>query len=44
MNLHGYLRKNGLVGVRNYVAVVPTTGCVNEVAFRIASNVDGIVQ
>ena len=38
---NGYLRKDGLVGVRNYVAVIPTVGCVNEVALRIARQVNG---
>lgn len=28
----GYLRKNGTVGTRNYLAIIPTVFCVNEVA------------
>ncbi|MCD6574281.1 UxaA family hydrolase [Candidatus Aerophobetes bacterium] len=39
----GYLRKDGSIGIRNYVAVIPTVGCVNEVASRIATQVDGAV-
>ena len=31
----GYLRKNGDVGVRNEIWVVPTVGCVNGIAERL---------
>lgn len=41
MKFQGYLRKDGLVGVRNYLAVIPTVGCVNEVASRIAGQING---
>lgn len=44
MKFYGYLRENGSVGVRNCVAVVPTVGCVNEVAMRIARQVNGTVS
>lgn len=43
MKFRGYLRENGSVGIRNYVAIVPTVGCVNEVAGRIARQVSGAV-
>ncbi len=33
----GYVRKNGEVGVRNEVWVVPTVGCVNGISDRLAS-------
>lgn len=33
----GYRRKNGDVGVRNEVWIVPTVGCVNGIAERLAS-------
>ena len=33
----GYLRKNGDVGVRNEVWIIPTVGCVNKVAEAIAN-------
>ncbi len=33
----GYRRKNGEVGVRNEVWIVPTVGCVNGVAERLAA-------
>jgi altronate hydrolase len=32
----GYVRKNGDVGVRNEIWIVPTVGCVNGVAERLA--------
>ncbi len=32
----GYNRKNGKVGVRNEIWIIPTVGCVNNVASRIA--------
>ncbi len=43
MTFKGYLRKDGSIGVRNYVAIIPTVGCVNEVARRIASKVNEAV-
>ena len=30
MEFQGYRRKNGSVGIRNKVAVVASTGCINE--------------
>jgi altronate dehydratase len=41
MEFMGFLRESGEVGVRNYVALIPTAGCVNEVAEAIASRVPG---
>ena len=32
----GYVRKNGNVGVRNEIWIVPTVGCVNGIAERLA--------
>ncbi len=32
----GYLRKNGDVGIRNEILVVPTVGCINDTAKKIA--------
>jgi len=32
----GYVRKNGDVGVRNEIWIVPTVGCVNGIAERMA--------
>jgi len=41
MQFKGFARGSA-VGVRNHVAVIPTVGCVNEVALRIAGNVHGV--
>jgi altronate dehydratase large subunit len=46
MNIYkysGYPRRNGSVGIRNYIAAIPTVGCVNEVVSRIAKHVNGVV-
>ena len=32
----GYLRENGTVGIRNEIWIIPTVGCVNGVAERLA--------
>jgi len=32
----GYMRKDGRVGVRNEIWIIPTVGCVNNVATKIA--------
>jgi len=39
----GYERSNGCVGVRNYVAILPSVVCATPVARRIADNVKGAV-
>ena len=45
---NGYKRKNGEVGIRNEVWIVPTVGCVNGIAEELAkrlekeTNLDGI--
>ncbi|MGE5620070.1 MAG: UxaA family hydrolase [Sphingomonadaceae bacterium] len=39
----GYPRPDGRVGVRNLVAVIPSTYCANTVARRIAAQVEGAV-
>lgn len=39
MEFMGFQRENGEVGIRNYVAIIPTVGCANEVAEEIASKV-----
>lgn len=36
----GFLRKNGEVGVRNEIWVIPTVGCVNGVALALAQRAD----
>lgn len=37
---NGYVRKNGEVGVRNEVWIVPTVGCVNGIAERLAARLE----
>jgi altronate dehydratase large subunit len=39
MKFRGYLRPDGKVGIRNYLAVIPTSVCATTVAFKIASQV-----
>lgn len=39
----GYQRKNGQVGVRNHVVVIPTVGCAASLAEKIADNVVGLI-
>ena len=39
MNFAGYKRPDGQVGTRNEVAVLPTIGCANEIAYQIAKAV-----
>lgn len=34
---NGYVRSNGEVGIRNEIWIVPTVGCVNGIAERLAS-------
>lgn len=36
----GYLRSNGEVGIRNEVWIVPTVGCVNGIAERLAHQLE----
>ncbi len=38
---NGFLRKDGRVGIRNEIWVVPTVGCINGVARRLAASVGG---
>lgn len=39
----GYEREDGSVGIRNYVAVLPSVSCANPVAEAIAREVPGVV-
>ncbi|MBP3219665.1 MAG: altronate dehydratase [Prevotella sp.] len=41
---NGYRRKNGEVGIRNEVWIVPTVGCVNGIAERLASELEKETQ
>lgn len=36
-NFSGFLRKDGRVGIRNELWIIPTVGCVNAVAQRLAA-------
>lgn len=48
LTFKGYVRKNGEVGIRNEVWIVPTVGCVNGIAEKLANmlsietNLEGI--
>lgn len=41
MRLYGYVRADGTVGFRNTILVVPLTGCLASLAWRIADEVPG---
>lgn len=43
MNFYGYPRKNGKVGVRNHLLVVPSVFCAQKVAQQIAAAIPGTV-
>ncbi|MGE1062170.1 UxaA family hydrolase [Megasphaera paucivorans] len=43
MDFMGYVRSDGKVGARNYVAVVPSVTCANDVAQAICRQVQGTV-
>lgn len=43
MNFRGYIRKDGSVGIRNLVAVIPSVVCANDVAQAITAQVQGTV-
>lgn len=43
MKFSGYLRPDGQVGTRNYVGIISTVVCANEVARAIADKVNGSV-
>ncbi|MCH5198839.1 MAG: altronate dehydratase [Oscillospiraceae bacterium] len=34
--INAYLRKNGEIGIRNDIWIIPTVGCVNKIAQRLA--------
>ena len=40
----GYNRENGKVGVRNEIWIIPTVGCVNNIATKIAELSQGLVR
>ncbi|MGB4440297.1 MAG: UxaA family hydrolase, partial [Sedimentibacter sp.] len=40
MKFMGYVRENGKVGSRNYVAIIPSVVCANDVAMAINNQTD----
>lgn len=44
VHFHGFRRPNGTVGVRNYVAVIPSVFCANGVVEKIAEPFEGVVS
>lgn len=43
MEFFGYRRPDGRVGIRNHIAIIPTSVCASTVAFNIAAQVPGAV-
>ena len=43
MEFMGYARKDGSVGIRNHVVVIPASSCANELAATIAADVNGAI-
>jgi len=43
MKFKGYKRADGRVGIRNYIAVIPSVFCANKVAEKIAQNIKGAI-
>jgi altronate dehydratase large subunit len=43
LKFSGFRRKNGTVGIRNHVVIMPSVYCANETARLIARQVEGVV-
>ena len=43
-SFNGYIRKNGEVGIRNEIWIVPTVGCVNGIAEKLAAMLEKETQ
>ncbi|RNM29440.1 altronate dehydratase [Absicoccus porci] len=43
MNLFGYRRADGTIGIRNHVLILPTSVCASDAASQIAEKVDGTI-
>ncbi len=43
MSFLGYPRQNGSVGTRNYIGIISTVSCANDVAWWISQKIDGCV-
>lgn len=41
--IFGYRRGNGILGIRNHIAIMPSVDCANEVAKRISNQVENTV-
>ena len=41
MKFYGYPRPNGKVGARNYVAIIPSVGCVNAICTHLERTIGG---
>jgi altronate dehydratase large subunit len=39
----GYSRPDSSVGIRNYIGIIPTVNCCNEIAVRIASHIENAI-
>ena len=40
----GFVRRNGRVGIRNEIWIIPTVGCVNNIAQALARQASGMVK
>jgi len=43
MDFYGFPRPDGSVGVRNFIGILPTVGCCNEIVVEVANKVPGVV-
>jgi altronate dehydratase large subunit len=43
MRFQGYRRKDGSIGIRNSVAVIACTGCINEAPKLISKDIPGTI-
>lgn len=43
MSFKGYVRKDGSVGIRNYIGVISIVGCANDLAYAITSESESCV-
>ena len=41
MKFYGYPRPDGKVGARNYVAIIPSVGCVNNLCSQLERTIRG---
>ena len=44
MNLRGYRRSDGRVGIRNKVLILPTCACSSETCMKVAALVEGAIS